>query len=92
MIFLEISLFWFLQELENKYDALRDKVLAGVLMSQLGAAEWGRLSEQERQKKLTEMKLLEKKLRKEGKICVVCVGLKSEQFGWSVSCWMEFRF
>lgn len=36
-------------------------------MTQYGKAEWNKMSEQERQKQLARMKLLEKKLRKEGK-------------------------
>jgi len=32
----------------------RDKILAGLLMAQVGAAEWNNLSEQERQRKITQ--------------------------------------
>ena len=36
-------------------------------MNQYGKAEWDRLSEQERQNQLAKMRMLEKKLRREGK-------------------------
>ena len=36
-------------------------------MNQYGKAEWDRLSEQERQSQLAKMRMLEKKLRREGK-------------------------
>ncbi|CAC5415799.1 unnamed protein product [Mytilus coruscus] len=54
-------------KLDGKYDALRDKLLAEVLMRQLGETEWNRLSELERQKKLAELKLKERQLRRDGK-------------------------
>ena len=54
--------------LEEKYDALKDKLIAESLMKELGAAEWERLSERERQAKILKMRLQEKKLRQEGKI------------------------
>ncbi|CAC5415796.1 unnamed protein product [Mytilus coruscus] len=56
-----------LEALDGKYDALRDKLLAEVLMRQLGETEWNRLSELERQKKLAELKLKERQLRRDGK-------------------------
>ncbi|XP_063400098.1 trichohyalin-like isoform X3 [Mytilus trossulus] len=56
-----------LEALDGKYDALRDKLLAEVLMKQLGETEWNRLSELERQKKLAELKLKERQLRRDGK-------------------------
>ena len=37
------------------------------LINQFGKSEWDKLSEQERQNHLTKMRLLERKLRKEGK-------------------------
>lgn len=52
--------------LDSKYDTLRDKLLSEVLIKQMGAAEWQALSEQERQARLVEMKLEERKLRKAG--------------------------
>ncbi|CAH1784103.1 unnamed protein product [Owenia fusiformis] len=56
-----------IKALEQKYDAMRDKLLAEALMKQFGEAEWGRMSEQERQRQLMKMKLEERRLRKEGK-------------------------
>ena len=46
---------------------MRDKLLLEAMKKQLGDAEWALLSEQERQARLTKMKLLEKRLRREGK-------------------------
>ncbi|KAK3103454.1 hypothetical protein FSP39_019371 [Pinctada imbricata] len=57
-----------LEALDGKYDALRDKLLADALMKQYGEAEWQRMSDLERQKKLAELKLKQKKLRREGKM------------------------
>ncbi|KAJ8301441.1 hypothetical protein KUTeg_020428 [Tegillarca granosa] len=57
-----------LEALDGKFDALRDKLLAEALMRQLGESEWNRLSDLERQKKLTELKLKEKQLRREGRL------------------------
>ena len=54
--------------LEEKYDALKDKLIAESLMNELGAAVWGELSERERQAKILKIRLQEKRLRKEGKI------------------------
>jgi hypothetical protein len=56
------------EALEEKYDALKDKLLAESLMKQMGAADWAALSERERQAKLVKLKLQEKKLREEGKL------------------------
>ncbi|OWF34681.1 hypothetical protein KP79_PYT11450 [Mizuhopecten yessoensis] len=56
-----------LEALDGKFDALRDKLLAEALMKQLGEAEWKLLSEKERQKKLMELKLKERQLRRDGK-------------------------
>ena len=56
------------EALEQKYDALKDKLLTEALMKQMGAAEWAALSERERQAKLLKLKLQERKLRQEGKI------------------------
>lgn len=53
--------------LEAKYDALRAQLLTEALMTQVGEAEWRRLSEQERQRRLTEKLLQERKLRQEGR-------------------------
>ncbi|XP_047146715.1 trichohyalin isoform X1 [Hydra vulgaris] len=53
--------------LEKKYDVLRDKFMMEALMNQFGKAEWDKLSEQERQNELFKLKLLEKKLKREGK-------------------------
>ena len=55
-----------LSALDEKYDALRDKLLLEALMAQLGEAEWGQLSEQERQRRLMLLKLKEKRLRRDG--------------------------
>ncbi|XP_074646022.1 uncharacterized protein LOC141902273 [Tubulanus polymorphus] len=52
----------------GKYDALKEKLLIEALMKQHGEAEWKRMSDLERQKKIMEMKLKEKQLRKEGKL------------------------
>ncbi|XP_062600408.1 trichohyalin-like [Saccostrea cucullata] len=56
-----------MEALEGKYDALRDKLLAEALIKQLGESEWQRLTDLERQKKMMELKLKERKLRREGK-------------------------
>ena len=56
------------EALEQKYDALKDKLLTEALMKQVGAAEWASLSERERQAKLLKLKLQERKLRQEGKL------------------------
>ena len=39
------------QELEDKYDLLKDKLYTAALMKELGEKEWALLSEKERQKK-----------------------------------------
>ncbi|XP_076812765.1 uncharacterized protein LOC143459471 isoform X1 [Clavelina lepadiformis] len=57
-----------LQALDDKYDALRDKLLTEALMRELGEENWRRMSERERQKKLMQMKMEEMRLRKEGKM------------------------
>jgi hypothetical protein len=54
--------------LEEKYDALKDKLIAESLMNELGAAVWEKLSERERQAKILKIRLQEKRLRQEGKI------------------------
>ena len=41
-------------------------MLTDALMKELGEEEWKRLSEQERQKKVLEMKRKERQLRREG--------------------------
>lgn len=56
------------EALEQKYDALKDKLMSEALMKQMGAAEWAALSERERQAKLLKLKLQERKLRQEGKL------------------------
>jgi len=56
------------EALEQKYDAMKDKLLTEALMKQMGAAEWAALSERERQAKLLKLKLQERKLRQEGKL------------------------
>lgn len=56
-----------LKALEDKYDALRDKLLLEALEKQMGAAEWAKLSEQERQARLTKLKLQERRLRQQGR-------------------------
>ena len=56
------------EALEQKYDALKDKLLTEALMKQMGDAEWAALSERERQAKLLKLKLQERKLRQEGKL------------------------
>lgn len=56
------------EALEQKYDALKDKLLTEVLMKQMGDAEWATLSERERQAKLLKLKLQERRLRQEGKL------------------------
>ncbi|CAC5415800.1 unnamed protein product [Mytilus coruscus] len=52
---------------EQKYDILRGKLLEATLIMQVGENEWSKLSEKERQKRLIELKMKEKKLRQEGK-------------------------
>lgn len=56
------------EALEQKYDAMKDKLLTEALMKQMGASEWAALSERERQAKLLKLKLQERKLRLEGKL------------------------
>ncbi|XP_069101140.1 trichohyalin-like isoform X2 [Argopecten irradians] len=56
-----------LEALDGKFDALRDKLLAEALMKQLGEAEWKLLSDKEKQRKLMELKLKERQLRRDGK-------------------------
>lgn len=56
-----------LKALEDKYDALRDKLLLEALEKQMGAADWARLSEQERQARLAKLKLQERRLRQQGR-------------------------
>ncbi|XP_052781835.1 trichohyalin-like [Mya arenaria] len=53
--------------LEEKYDAIRDKLMIEALMKELGETEWNHLSEKQRQQKLIEMKLKERQLRRAGK-------------------------
>ena len=43
-----------------------DKALMEALLAQLGEEEWRRLSEKERQEKLLQLRLRERKLRREG--------------------------
>ena len=45
---------------------LLDEALLEALLAQVGQDEWWKLSEKERQQKLTEMRLRERKLRREG--------------------------
>ena len=54
------------QALDEKYDALRDKLLLEALMAQMSEAEWKKLSEEERQRLLMELRLKEKRLRQQG--------------------------
>lgn len=56
-----------IKALNDKYDALRDQLLLEALKKQMSDAEWAVLSEQERQARLTKLKLMERRLRKEGK-------------------------
>ena len=56
------------EALEQKYDAIKDKLLTEALMKQMGDAQWATLSERERQAKLLKLKLQERKLRQEGKL------------------------
>lgn len=56
------------EALEQKYDAIKDKLLTEALMKQVGDAQWAALSERERQAKLLKLKLQERKLRQEGKL------------------------
>lgn len=56
----------YLQALEDKYDSLRDKLLAEALMRLLGEKAWREMSERERQRRLMELKLEERRLRREG--------------------------
>ncbi|KAK7499478.1 hypothetical protein BaRGS_00009130 [Batillaria attramentaria] len=55
------------EALDGKYDALRDKLLMQALIDQMGENNWRNLSERERNKRLIELKLKEKQLRREGK-------------------------
>lgn len=52
---------------------------------QLGESEWQRLSELERQKKMMELKLKERQLRREGKFDEI-----SQILGIPL-CWIEFE-
>lgn len=53
---------------EEKYESLRDHLLVEALVRQLGAAEWARLSEEQRQRHLAAMRLKERQLRREGRL------------------------
>ena len=55
-----------IKALDDKYDALRDKMLLDALMKQMLEGEWKKLSEEERQKRLLELRLKEKRLREQG--------------------------
>ncbi|XP_048257437.1 uncharacterized protein LOC124116969 isoform X2 [Haliotis rufescens] len=55
-----------IQAVDEKYDALNDKLLMEALISELGEANWLRLSEKERQRRLMELKLKQRQLRKQG--------------------------
>ncbi|XP_070192500.1 trichohyalin-like isoform X3 [Littorina saxatilis] len=55
------------EALEGKYDALRDKLLLQALIDQIGEKNWQNMSEKERQRRLMELKLKERQLRREGK-------------------------
>ncbi|XP_022097553.1 trichohyalin-like isoform X2 [Acanthaster planci] len=57
-----------LKALDKKYDALKDKLLIDILRSHLGEKEWARMKEQDRQKKLLDLRQEERRLRKEGKM------------------------
>lgn len=61
------------QALEDKYDALRDKLIADALMKQVGEAEWKNMSERDRMAKLVQLKLEAKRLKKEGRFYIVLV-------------------
>ncbi|PIK40890.1 hypothetical protein BSL78_22246 [Apostichopus japonicus] len=54
-------------KVEDKYDAMRDKMLTDALIQQMGAAEWAKLSEAERQLKKMQLRLRERQLRREGR-------------------------
>lgn len=60
------GLILFFQALEDKYDSLRDKLLMDLLMRQLGDKAWNDMSEKERQRRLMELKRLERDLRRRG--------------------------
>ncbi|WAR25161.1 hypothetical protein MAR_010865 [Mya arenaria] len=53
-----------IEALEGKYDALKDKLLAEALIKELGESEWNRMSEKERQRRIFQLKLKERQLRK----------------------------
>ncbi|KAL3852521.1 hypothetical protein ACJMK2_016149, partial [Sinanodonta woodiana] len=55
------------EALEGKYDALRDQLLAEALIKELGESEWNRMTEKEKQKRMLQLKLKERQLRKAGK-------------------------
>lgn len=78
------------QALEDKYDALRDKLIADALIQQVGESEWKAMSERDRMAKLVQMKLEAKRLKKEG-VLRYCHGqidffflvfLNKWQFNW----------
>ena len=50
----------------SKDKNLLDEALLEALLAQIGQDEWWKLSEKERQQKLMEMRLKERKLRREG--------------------------
>ncbi|XP_064633679.1 golgin subfamily A member 4-like [Lineus longissimus] len=56
-----------IKALDDKYDAMRDKLLMELLMKQMGEADWNRLSEKEKQRRLMMLKLEQKRLAREGK-------------------------
>ncbi|GFS04525.1 trichohyalin-like [Elysia marginata] len=57
-----------IKALEKKFDAMKDKLLIEALIREMGEADWSRLSDLERQKKLLELKMRERRLRREGKM------------------------
>ena len=44
-------LYQLVQEIESKYDQLKDKLFAATLIKEMGEKDWALLSEKERQKK-----------------------------------------
>ncbi|XP_055958286.1 putative autophagy-related protein 11 [Patella vulgata] len=57
-----------LTALEGKYDALRDKLIVEALINQYGELDWSKITDEERQKKILELKIKERRLRRDGKL------------------------
>ena len=69
-----------LRAVEDRYEALYDKLFTGVLIKQVGQEDWDQLSSQERMAKLVDLKQQAQKLKQEGQ----WRGRKSHSVNFSV--------